>query len=278
MKLPNLSNSMGVARLRYIQSIHERAEFRNPDTLVRYFMSRLERWRYHCLGGKQIAKLQADPFYYYLLARTLYYDDVLLDAISRGVRYIINVGCGSDTRAYRFVQIMKRNGVKVLECDQLESICAKQQRVKQLWLFDHVEYLPLDLNKEYSPEFEHRLAQTRTECLVLMEGVSTYVEESAFCRFLSSLSGKLPAGSRIAYDFKLRGADDNFGCVHRTQRLFRLPRASAEVAMFHAKRGHFLEHMELSSELSIRLLPSLTHFNRSTFSEDGLVRLAVKKT
>lgn len=276
MKLPNLSNSQGIARLRYIQSVHEPPELRNPDTLVNYFIPVLDRWRCRWLGRERLAKLR-DPFYYYLVARTKYYDEVFLNATCCDVQQIINVGSGSDTRAYQFAHVLKRKGIRVLECDQPEAIYAKQRTAQQLGLFDHVEYLPLDLNEDGCPEFEHRLAETRAKSLVLMEGVSPYVQDSAFGRFLLLLANKLPAGSRIAYDFKLRGVDNDFGRVGRTQRPFQLPKASEEVAAFHAKHGCLLEHMELSSELSARLLPSVAELGATLFSEDGLVQLMTER-
>ena len=50
MTLPNLSNSMYVAHLRYIQSIHESPSRRNPDTLVRHFLPVLQRLRTTWIG------------------------------------------------------------------------------------------------------------------------------------------------------------------------------------------------------------------------------------
>src|SRR5690242_14024850 len=58
MALPDLSNSMYVARLRYIQSIHESLERRNPDTLVQHFIPILERWRIPWLGREELSKLR----------------------------------------------------------------------------------------------------------------------------------------------------------------------------------------------------------------------------
>jgi hypothetical protein len=53
--------------------------------------------------------------------------------------------------------------------------------------------------------------------------------------------------------------------------------AGDEVATFHEAHGLRLEHMELSSELSARLLPGLAQSAVTIlFSEDGLVRLQVK--
>jgi len=277
MGLPNLSKSMDIARLRYIQSIHESPERRNPDTLVRHFIPILARLRTAWLGGKELSKLRADSFYYYLIARTKYYDQLVKEAVSDGVQQIINVGCGCDTRAYRFKHLLRSRSVKVLECDQAKAIHAKQQMAKRWRCFDYVEYLPIDLNDDTWPELEHWLGdRTRTKALVLMEGVSPYINGSNFGRFLVLLATRLLPGSHVAYDFKIRGVHDDFGRVGPIQEPFRLSRASDEVATFHEALGLRLEHMELSSELCARLLPDLAEFAVTLFSEDGLVRLQVK--
>lgn len=276
MALPNLSNSMSVGRLRYIQSVRESAERRNPDTLVRYFLPVMERWRSAWIGRQALAQLRELPFYYYLVARTKYYDAVFTEAVAGGVRRIINVGCGSDTRAHRFARELRRDGIGVLECDQPEAIHARQETVKR-WGADYVEYLPVDLNADGWPEFEAWLREhAGAKVLVLMEGVSPYIDEDSFRRFLSVLSKGLPAGSHVAYDFKLRGADDSFGRGGRTQLAFRLPATTEEVAAFHEDLGFRLERMELSSELSERLLPGLAGSTSRVFKEDGLVRLQVR--
>ena len=277
MGLPNLSKSMDVAHLRYIQSIHESPERRNPDTLVRHFIPILARVRTAWLGGKELSKLRADSFYYYLVARTKYYDQVVNEAVSDGVQQIINIGCGCDTRAYRFKHLLRSRSVKVLECDQAKAIHAKQQMAKRWRCFDYVEYLPIDLNDDTWPELEHWLGdRTRTKALVLMEGVSPYINGGNFGRFLVLLATRLSPGSHVAYDFKIRGVHDDFGRVGGTQERFRLSRVSDEVAIFHDAHGLRLEDMELSSELCARLLPGLAESAVTLFSEDGLVRLQVK--
>jgi len=277
MGLPNLSKSMDIARLRYIQSIHESPEHRNPDTLVRHFIPILARLRTAWLGQEELSKLRADSFYYYLIARTKYYDQVVNEAVSDGVQQIINIGCGCDTRAYRFMDLLRSRNVKVLECDQPKAIHAKQQAAKRWRCFDYVEYLPIDLNDDTWPELEHWLgARARTKTLVLMEGVSPYIDGGNFGRFLVLLATRLLPGSHVAYDFKIRGVRDDFGRVGRTQEPFRLAPARDEVATFHEALGLRLEHMELSSELCTRLLPGLAESAVTLFREDGLVRLQVK--
>jgi len=263
---------MLVAEYRYIQSIHETDELRNPDTLVRHFLPTLRRWRLAWLGKRKLALLRSDPLYYYLLARTKYYDGVFLDAISENMQHIINVGCGSDTRSYRFEHVLKQKGVKVLECDQQEAISDKQRMTDQRWAFDHIAYLDIDLNDDTWPDFENWLGINVTaKTLVMMEGVTPYVNFETFGRFLSLLARKLPAGSRVAYDFKLSGVADDFGRVGRTQRPFRLTAKIEDAVAYHEELGYRLNHIELSSDLSARLAKSGDHL----FTEDGLILLEV---
>jgi methyltransferase (TIGR00027 family) len=279
MALPNLSNSMYVANLRHIQSIHESPERRNPDTLVRHFIPMLQRIRTAWLGQAELSKLRADPFYYYLVARTKYYDQVVNDAVSGGMQRLVCVGCGSDTRAYRFKDLLCRKQVKVLECDQGEAIRVKQRLARRWRNFNYVEYLSIDLNDTGWPELESWLGdRTGPTTLVLMEGVSPYVNYSAFVQFLRLLATRLTVGSQVAYDFKIGGVKDDFGRDGRTQKPFRLSRASDEVATFHKACGLQLEHMELSSELCARLLPDLDKSATPPFDEDGLVRVEVAQT
>ena len=276
MSLPNLSYMMDVSELRYIQSVYEAAEYRNPDILVRDCLPTLKRWLCDLRGWFQLARFRSEPFYFYVIARTKYYDAVFAEAIAEKMDFIVNIGCGSDTRAYRFSDALTKNNVRVLECDQPEAIHAKQEIARRHWPNNHVDYLAIDLNDETWPEFERWLTRNHgARMLVLMEGVSPYVNEAAFGRFLDLLATRLQPGSRVAYDYKLRGVFDGFGRSDRTQNPFRLTDVASEVAAYHRDHGYRLEHMELSSDLSLRLLPSLTSSGASLFRADGLVRLSL---
>ncbi len=265
---------MRLSQLRYIQSAYEVAQFRNPDTLAGDLLSWLERRVCDLRGSMMLSRLRAQPFYYYVLARTLYYDAVFVDAIYRDFGYIINIGCGGDTRAYRFAHLLKQNGLRVLECDQPEAIRSKQEIAAQLWRIDHVDYQPIDLNGTSWLELAAWLAEHGdAKALVMLEGVSPYVDEVAFGGFLDFLADRLPPGSHVAYDFKVQGFVEDFGRSDTVRCPFRLPSLGREIIAYHEARQFHVEHIELSAELSQRLLPELAMAGLSLFREDGLVRL-----
>jgi methyltransferase (TIGR00027 family) len=276
MKLTPSSNLGYVAQLRYVQTIHEPPERRNPDNFVRHFFPMMERLRCRFLSGAQLDELRSQPFYYYLLARTQHYDAVFCDAISDKVQYIVNIGCGSDTRAHRFAPALKLNSINVLECDLPEAISIKRKMTRRLESARNIQYVSLDLNDDSWPHFRRWLDRIgKATVMVMMEGVSPYVEATAFDRFMDLLGAALPRDSVVAYDFKFSGVADRFGRANRIETTFRLPNSREEVIAYHQQRGFRLDYMEPGWELEARLLPELASEGRALFLQDGLVRIQV---
>jgi hypothetical protein len=96
--LPDQTNSISIAKSRYIQSVYEVPEYRNPDFLVGHLLPSAVRWLTALQVKLQLSKLRQYPFYYYLIARTRHYDQMFADAIYNDIAHIINIGCGADTR------------------------------------------------------------------------------------------------------------------------------------------------------------------------------------
>jgi methyltransferase (TIGR00027 family) len=275
LTLPNLSSSVGVARLRYIQSVRESPEHKNPDTLVGEFLSRPVRWLSMLQAKLQLSKLRSHPFYYYLIARTVYYDRLFVDAVGNNIKYIINIGCGTDTRSHRFNEFLEREKVSVIECDQSSSITVKQKLAKEMWCTRHVAYVSIDLNAEAWPDLVDRLGEIPSTVLVMLEGVSSYVNDRSFAQFLGFLADKLKAGSQLAYDYKIAADVDDAPDGNQVKGLFRLPSTREKVAAYHKALGYELSLMELSSDLTLRLLPDLLGSNVPLFTEDCLLQLTV---
>ena len=266
---------MYVAELRYIQSIHENGGLKGPDHVVGSFLPLLRRWRCEWLRQGTLTALRADPFYYYLLARTIYYDQLFVEAIAQEASSIIDIGCGTDTRAYRFEQVLRQNNVTVMECDQPEAIAVKERMVKKVGKYAYITYAAVDLNDDSWPEFEHSLTHLTGKTFILMEGVSPYINENAFRGFLALLGRRLTEGSRVAYDFKLRGVADTFGLGGRTAAPFRLSWNKDEVAEYHEKLGFRVNSLQSSTDLSAALPPRPAKPCSALFKEDGLVQLEV---
>jgi methyltransferase (TIGR00027 family) len=262
MSLPNSSYLVNVGQLRYIQSRCESADNSNPDAVVGAFLSLPQRLACIARGTLFLPRLRANPFYHYLLARTRYYDALFLDAANDSIACIVNIGCGTDTRAYRFAPLLQRKGITVLECDQPEAIRAKRDIAARRFPTAHVRYVPLELNNGLAAALDEA---PPGRALVMMEGVSPYIERTKFEAFLRLLSARLAPGSVLAYDFKLHGVAPGFGPPDS----FRLPPEREAVAACHQALGFRLKHLETSASLTRRLLPRA----RRLFEEDCLACL-----
>jgi methyltransferase (TIGR00027 family) len=273
--LPDLSNLMGIAKLRYIQSIFEPSKWRNPDTLIGDFLPAPVRWLSLMQGRLQLSKLRSRPFFYYLIARTKYYDQAFTDAIRTNIHCIINIGAGTDTRAYRFSATLRAINAKVIECDQRELISAKERLAKSRGNAEHVAYLPIDINSESWSELGSLLSQLHSPVLVMLEGVSPYIYADAFDHFLRFIADKTAPGTRVAYDYK-RAHGDGIDSAAGSKELFRLSTNRAEIIRYHETLGYRVDHLELSHELTSRLLPDLPR-EANSFVEDGLLQLTVSR-
>jgi methyltransferase (TIGR00027 family) len=266
MSLPDSSYLVNVGQLRYIQALCESADSRNPDALVGAFLSLGQRLACRVRGALFLPRLRANPFYHYLLARTRYYDQLFLDAVRDSVSCIVNIGCGSDTRAYRFAQLLGAKGITVLECDRPEAINAKRELAARRWSAAHVRHIPLNLNENQWDGFSRLLDEhAPARAFVMMEGVSPYIDRTKFEAFLRLLSARLEPGSVLAYDFKLPGVAPGFGHPES----FRLPPERDAVAAYHHALGFQLKCLETSANLTRRLLPRASPL----FEEDCLACL-----
>jgi len=272
MPILDLSNAGYVARLRYIQALHEAANLRNPDTLVGHFLSLRDRWNAKILGREELTRLREDPFYYYLLARTKYYDAVYRDAVTAGVVQIANIGCGADTRPYRLGEVIRDAGVRILECDQPAAVERKRKIAKRWRGLISVDYMPIDLNLSGWPDVAKWLKQGG-KTLVVMEGVSPYINAESFTAFLRLIAAVCEEGSFCAYDYKIKGVNDAFGKTERTQHPFRLSHHSDEVSKYHEGLDLTQVFHATSWELCARLIGNPRH--AATFCEDAVVQVRV---
>lgn len=276
MGLPNLSYMMKVGQIRHIQARYERPGSRNPDDMVRHFLTLGERLGCAVRGRFLLERLRANPFYYYVLARTRHYDELFDRAAGGAAGFILNIGCGGDTRAYRWRRQLVANGVAMVECDQRAAIEEKERVARRGLGADHVQYLPVDLNDGRWPTLDRWLdtAPARPG-FVMLEGVSPYIDQDAFAAFLALLARRLAPGSEIAYDYKIAGVADAFGWAAGGAKPFRLGADAAASAAFHAGLGLEQFHHELGTALVERRIGRELLADRVLFGEDALLRCRV---
>jgi len=137
-----------------------------------------------------------------IVARTRFIDDCLDAAIVEGIRQLVILGAGYDTRAMRCEALKK--SVTVFELDHPSTQIKKLKRIKNDLKeeLSHVRYIPIDFSKE-------NLANKLFTCgyddalktLFIWEGVTYYIPESAVDRTLSFIAHHSPSRSSVIFDY-----------------------------------------------------------------------------
>jgi methyltransferase (TIGR00027 family) len=135
--------------------------------------------------------------------RTRHIDDVVEDSLKTGIRQIVNLGAGLDSRAYRIDAL--RSG-RVFELDLPATQEYKKNRVRELLgsLPGHVTYVPIDFAKQdLAMVLDSAGFDRKAKSLFIWEGVTMYIPESAVDATLRFVATNAAPGSRIVFDYFL---------------------------------------------------------------------------
>jgi methyltransferase (TIGR00027 family) len=132
--------------------------------------------------------------YAHILARTRIYDDFVRGAMDDGLRQVVIVGAGYDSRAWR----LAREGVRFIEVDHP----ATQSRKRALAPAGGPDFVAADLGAEQIDEVLGRSEYDRSRaCAFVCEGLTFYLDESRARSLLGGLAHAACGRSRLALDF-----------------------------------------------------------------------------
>jgi methyltransferase (TIGR00027 family) len=135
-----------------------------------------------------------------VIARTRMIDDHLEAALREGIRQIVVLGAGFDTRAYRISGI---DGARVFEVDHPDTGAMKRRNLQRALgtLPLHVSFTAVDFSRD---DLEARLQKAgfdpETRTFFIWEGVSNYLTEAAVNSMLGFM-GRSADGSRIVFTY-----------------------------------------------------------------------------
>jgi methyltransferase (TIGR00027 family) len=135
-----------------------------------------------------------------VMTRVRFFDEVISDEVAGGVRQVVILGAGYDTRAYRICGIEK---ARVFEIDRDETLEIKQSLIKQIFgaLSSHVSYIPLDITT--GRVFDSLLSagfDPTIQALFVMEGLLCYLPPPLVRQLFRQISQEMAAGSRVLFD------------------------------------------------------------------------------
>ncbi len=134
---------------------------------------------------------------YLINYRTKYFDDCLLREIDNGVKQVILLGAGLDTRSLR----LGNDSIRFFEIDHQDVLVFKRQRLEKYGYSVRSRLVPGDYIKEDTLKlFLANGFDPDQETLIIWEGNSMYIPVDAIVSLLSYLSVNLHR-FRIAFDY-----------------------------------------------------------------------------
>lgn len=198
-----------VAAARAVGAKHPDPQLRNPDYLAIKFLGPRERallpeMRLDALDLDFDSAMQEISGYIVavLTYRTKAFDAALLDALQDGVRQVVVLGAGFDSRAYRFKSQLGE--VRFMEVDLGSTQAYKRQRLGEILgvMPSNVSFVPMDFTKDNLLEQLRNAGYSEQQkTFFLWEGVSYYLPESAVKDTLHFVRDHSASGSRIAFDY-----------------------------------------------------------------------------
>jgi len=176
----------------------------NNDTLCRFFLTQPDRGivmnNITRKSTRSSIALFSQNNIVYFSARTRFMDEELLKGIKSGIKQVIILGSGYDTRAYRFYT----SGVQFFEVDFPEVIESKKNATKALGFpQDQVTYVGADLSKYSLADVmnSYNDFDRKKPTFFMVEGLIYYLEQSAVDDLFANISMIAAPGSTLQYDF-----------------------------------------------------------------------------
>lgn len=196
--------------------------------------------------------------HYYVIARTRYIDDFLLNQLAGGPAQLVILGAGFDSRAYRFADRLRN--VAVFEVDHPATSAAKKAKMRSLTAgtAGGVTHVAIDFNSETLADVLRRNGyKDAQKDIFLWEGVTPYLSAGAVQEVLRFIRSGSSRGSVVLFDYilrsvvdgtcSLRGARNEFEKMGRTSEPLVFGLAEGESQAYLSARG-FHEVVDVGSQ------------------------------
>lgn len=154
------------------------------------------------------------------LARTRLIDDLLCATIQQGIRQVIILGAGFDTRSLRLTAL---HDIPVIEIDHPDTARRKLQILRRhmVALPGNTRYLSIDFDKQSLEDLIHQQGiDLSIPTTLIWEGVTNYLQKSAIDAVFA-LAGRFAHGSFIIFTYVDKKVLEEPAAFFGAQRLLR---------------------------------------------------------
>ncbi|WP_424883466.1 class I SAM-dependent methyltransferase [Streptomyces sp. SLBN-8D4] len=203
------ATSVGVARVRALETERENALFRDP--LARAFAAAGGLWPSSPpLPDDEGARRRRLAVSFSIVIRTKFLDDLLRDACASGVRQVVLLGAGMDSRAFRMDW---PEGTRLFEVDTAAPLDFKAAVLRQERAVARCERITVavDLREDWPSALAAAGHDPAEPTAWIAEGLLIYLPEDAVELLLTHISTQSAAGSRMGLTLGSRGVIERFG-------------------------------------------------------------------
>lgn len=193
--------ALGVAMVRAMESRRRDRLFCDPYaaaflSAARDVFDPAERGAVACLSGLSGA---GTAFWSQVVVRTRFFDDYLVDAVGRGIRQVVLLAAGLDTRAYR---LHWPADVRLFELDRPDVLEFKRQVLGTRAAVPRCDYRPVpgDLREDWAEQLTGAGLRADQPTAWLLEGLLIYLSATEVAHMLRRLDELSATGSRVAFE------------------------------------------------------------------------------
>lgn len=203
------ATAVGVARVRALETERENALFRDP--LAQAFATAGGLWPSSPpLPDDEAARRRRLAVSLSIVIRMKFLDDLLQQASASGVRQVVLLGAGMDSRAFR---IDWPEGTRLFELDTAAPLDFKTSVLRQEQAVPRCERITVaaDLREDWPDALTAAGHDPAAPTAWIAEGLLIYLPEDAVELLLARIDRQSAAGSRMGLTLGSRGVIDRFG-------------------------------------------------------------------
>ncbi|MEY9846456.1 methyltransferase (TIGR00027 family) [Streptacidiphilus sp. BW17] len=204
------ATAVGVARVRALETARENPLFRDPLALA-----------FATAGGRgpdsappprgdEASRRRWMGVAFSIVVRTKFLDDLLEQAAAAGVRQVVLLGAGMDSRAFRMDW---PEGTRLFEVDTAEPLDFKASVLRQERAVPRCTRItvPVDLREDWPGALAAAGHDPALPTVWIAEGLLIYLPEDAVELLLTRIGAASAPGSRMGLTLGSRGVIDRFG-------------------------------------------------------------------
>ncbi|MFE7595761.1 class I SAM-dependent methyltransferase [Streptomyces sp. NPDC057494] len=202
------ATAVGVARVRALETERDNALFRDP--LARAFATAGGLWPSSPPPGDEVARRRRRAVSFSIVIRTKFLDDLLREASASGVRQVVLLGAGMDSRAFRTDW---PEGTRLFEVDTAAPLDFKAAVLRRERAVARCERITVavDLREDWPDALAAAGHDPAVPTVWIAEGLLIYLPEDAVELLLARISTRSAPGSRMGLTLGSRGVIERFG-------------------------------------------------------------------